>query len=130
MEIEVGEYGRTNLGKIIKFAWLESIEGERYKNKVILIKNNKIVNELYYFSKNEKIVKHSKNIIKLIEKDDYINGEKVIDIFNPKFLSLGELPYIMTENNKYEEQDIETILTKEQMASIEYKVEEVLIIEE
>ena len=124
MEIEVGEYGRTNLGKIIKFAWLESIEGERYKNKVILIKNNKIVNELYYFSKNEKIVKHSKNIIKLIEKDDYINGEKVIDIFNPKFLSLGELPYIMTENNKYEEQDIETILTKEQMASIEYKVEE------
>lgn len=124
MEIEVGEYGRTNLGKIIKFAWLESIEGERYKNKVILIKNNKIVNELYYFSKNEKIVKHSKNIIKLIEKDDYINGEKVIDIFNPKFLSLGELPYIMTENNKYEEQDIETILTKEQIASIEYKVEE------
>ena len=103
MEIEVGEYGRTNLGKIIKFAWLESIEGERYKNRVILIKNNKIVNELYYFSKNEKIVKHSKNIIKLIEKDDYINGEKVIDIFNPKFLSLGELPYIMTENNKYEE---------------------------
>lgn len=124
MEIEVGEYGRTNLGKIIKFAWLESIEGERYKNKVILIKNNKIVNELYYFSKNEKIVKHSKNIIKLIEKDDYINGEKVIDIFNPKFLSLGELPYIMTENNKYEEQDIETILTKEQFENNCYRIGE------
>lgn len=124
MEIEVGEYGRTNLGKIIKFAWLESIEGERYKNKVILIKNNKIVNELYYFSKNEKIVKHSKNIIYLIEKDDYINGEKVIDIFNPEFLSFGELPYILTKNNKYEEQDIKTILTKEQIESIEYKVEE------
>ena len=24
-EIEVGEYGRTNFGKMIKFAWLESL---------------------------------------------------------------------------------------------------------
>lgn len=72
-EIEVGEYGRTNLGEIIKFAWLESIEGERYKDKVILIKNNKVVNEFYYFRKNEYIVKHSKNIIDLTEVGDIID---------------------------------------------------------
>lgn len=70
------------------------------------------------------IVKHSKNIIDLIEKDDYINGEKVIDIFNPEFLSLGELPYVRTQNNKYEEQDIKTILTKEQMENNCYRIGE------
>ena len=70
------------------------------------------------------IVKHSKNIIDLIEKDDYINGEKVIDIFNTEFLSLGELPYVRTQNNKYEEQDIKTILTKEQMENNCYRIGE------
>lgn len=124
MEIEVGEYGRTNKGKIFIFAWLENSDGKRYTNKVLLGNGKIFENKFYYFDYGEEIVKHSKNIIDLIEKDDYINGEKVIDIFNPEFLSFGELPYILTKNNKYEEQDIKTILTKEQMASIEYKVEE------
>lgn len=31
MEIEVGEYGRTNKGKIFIFAWLENSDGKRYK---------------------------------------------------------------------------------------------------
>ncbi len=74
-EIQIGEYGRTNLGKIIKFAWLETSEGEKCKNKVILIKNNKVVNEFYYFSKNEYIVKHSKDITDLIEVGDIIEWE-------------------------------------------------------
>lgn len=124
MEIEVGEYGRTNKGKIFIFAWLENSDGKRYTNKVLLGNGKIFENKFYYFDYGEEIVKHSKNIIDLIEKDDYINGEKVIDIFNPEFLSFGELPYILTKNNKYEEQDIKTILTKEQMQSIEYKVEE------
>lgn len=124
MEIEIGEYGRTNKGKIFIFAWLVNSDGKRYTNKVLLGNGKTFENKFYYFDDGEEIVKHSKNIIDLIEKDDYINGEKVIDIFNPEFLSFGELPYILTKNNKYEEQDIKTILTKEQMQSIEYKVEE------
>lgn len=59
-KIEVGEYGRTNFGKIIKFAWLEDSEGETIKNKVILINRNKVSNDFYYFHGEENIVKHSK----------------------------------------------------------------------
>ena len=51
---EVGEYGRTNYGEIIKFAWLENSEGETIKNKFILINENEISNDIYYFYKGEK----------------------------------------------------------------------------
>lgn len=69
------------------------------------------------------IVKHSNNLIDIIEEGDYVNGEIVDKIFNPRFLSFGELPYIITANNKYEPQEIEEIVTKEMMKSISYKVE-------
>lgn len=67
-EIKVGEYGRTNLGKIIKFAYLEKEPGKRYEDRVLLIKNNIVTNGFYYFKQDEKIVKHSPNIIDLIEE--------------------------------------------------------------
>ena len=72
---EVGEYGRTNYGEIIKFAQLESSEGETIKNKVILINENEISNDIYYFYKGEKIVKHSKQLTDLIEDKDIIEIE-------------------------------------------------------
>lgn len=50
------------------------------------------------------------NIINKIKIGDRVNGEKVIEIFNPYFLSWGELPYIMTDKNKYYEYEIEEIL--------------------
>lgn len=71
-EIEVGEYGRTNFGKMIKFAWLESLEGKRYENKVLLINEDMLNNDFYYFHKGEKIVKHSKQLIDLIENKDIL----------------------------------------------------------
>ena len=71
-EIEIGEYGRTNFGEIIKFAWLEDSEGKIIKNKVILINRNKVSNDFYYFHGEENIVKHSKQLIDLIEVGDII----------------------------------------------------------
>lgn len=75
------------------------------------------------------IIKHSKNIIDLIEVGDYVNGYKVIDIMED--LETGEIhlempmDYTNTElgdctiyNN-----DIKTIVTKEQFENISYKVE-------
>jgi len=67
MEIKVGEYGRTNLGRIFIFAWLEYKEGKRDESKVMLGNGETFENKFYYFEKNEKIVKHSKNIIDLIK---------------------------------------------------------------
>ena len=66
--LEVGEYGRTNLGNIIKFAWLEKEPGIRDNKKVVLIdKMKETMNCFYYLKKDEYIVKHSKNIIDLLE---------------------------------------------------------------
>lgn len=115
-EIKVGEYGRTNLGNIIKFAWFQNSEtGETYKNKVILV--DKMTTEtypFYYFKKDEYIVKHSSNLIDLIQCGDYVNGEQITDIWNGNRIS--------SVKSNFNEEDIKTIVTKEQMESISYKV--------
>ena len=69
----------------------------------------------------DNIVKHSKNIKKLIKTGDYINGQEVIEIRKQN----GKM-YLMTSYvpQKYIAEEIKTIVTKEQMQSIEYKVEE------
>lgn len=70
-KIEVGEYGRTNYGKIIKFAWIGNSKGKREESKVILINEDTLSNDFYYFSIGESIVKHSKQLIDLIEVRRY-----------------------------------------------------------
>ena len=128
-EIQIGEYGRTNLGKIIKFAWLENSQGKRYEDKVLLIKDNRIVNKFYYFNKNESIVKHSKNIMDLIEVGDFVNGKEVkhIALFEgfpdyPKLIFTDErnvLPHETCEND-----EIKTILTHEQIENNCFRIGE------
>ena len=129
MEIEVGEYGRTNLGKIIKFAWIGYSEGKKDESKVLLINNDILSNDFYYFKIGEKIVNHSKNIMDLIEVGDYVNGKEVKQI--AMFEGFPDYPKLIFTDEKYlipgetiENKDIKTIVTHEQMQSIEYKVEE------
>ena len=74
-EIKVGEYGRTNYGKIIKFAWILYSNGKRNESKVILINKDTVSNDFYYFSIGEAIVKHSKQLIDLIEDKDIVEIE-------------------------------------------------------
>lgn len=42
-KIEIGEYGRTNKGKIFIFAWLENSDGKRYTkwNKTSINRNKR-----------------------------------------------------------------------------------------
>lgn len=122
MEIEVGEYGRTNKGKIFIFAWLENSDGKRYTNKVLLGNGKIFENKFYYFDDGEEIVKHSKNIIDLVEVGDIVHIKDVLH---------EDITYIWSEDYlKALKEDIQngiklvSILTKEQMQSIEYKVEE------
>lgn len=133
-EIEVGEYGRTNFGKMIKFAWLESLEGKRYENKVLLINEDMLNNDFYYFHKGEKIVKHSKQLIDLIEVGDIVNKELVIgiiDITNNKEEIIGKKLITQYRSAQFTgldikhyiyANDIKTILTKEQFEANCYKV--------
>lgn len=127
-EIEVGEYGRTNKGKIFIFAWLENLDGKRYANKVLLGNGKIFENKFYYFDDGEEIVKHSKQLIDLIEVKDVIKYrinnisttletkgyiEGIVDISDEEMLQR-----IKNDNNYH----ILEILTKEQYLANCYKV--------
>ena len=122
--IEVGEWGRTNLGNIIKFAWFEDENGKTYEDRVILIDLMKThTRPFYYFEKGEHIVNHSKNIIDLIEIGDYVNGFKV----DVDFLTIELVINVYYEDDDKEWQnikdiEIKSIVTKQQFQAIEYKI--------
>lgn len=120
MEIEVGDYVRDKDGEI---------------HKIIEINNpNDELWTYYKFENNmgnykETIIKHSKNIIDLIEVGDYVNGKEVKQI--AMFEGFPDYPKLIFTDKKHlipgetiENKDIKTIVTHEQMQSIEYKVEE------
>ena len=101
-EYEVSEYYRTKNGEIFKIIDLDDYSF--------------LLDKFYH-----QIVKHSKNIIDLVEVGDYVNGKEVIEVREQEgkiYLMTGYVP------QTYIKEDIKSIVTHEQMASIEYKVEE------
>ena len=109
MDIEVGDYVRTKsgIGKVEQIGnslfWLE--DGSSY-------------------SLSDKTIKHSKNIIDLIEVGDFVNGNIVTD----KYLFAGEMPVVETSGAETNakclcEKDIQLILTHEQYSQNCYTVE-------
>ena len=72
---------------------------------------------LYKNQISEEITKHSSNLIDLIEVGDYVNGNKVVKKYND-YLMVGT-DFI---NQGIPNELIETIVTKEQFKSMEYKV--------
>lgn len=106
MEIEAGEYVRTNgiFGKAEQIGnslfWLE--DGSSY-------------------SLSDKEIKHSKNIIDLIEVGDYVNGQLVRATYLEgvtKYIKLNNSRGVRTYND-----NIKTILTHEQYIQNCYTVE-------
>lgn len=123
-KIEVGEYGRTNYGKIIKFAWLEYSNGKRNESKVILINEDTLSNDFYYFSIGESIVKHSKHLIDLIENKDVLKVriDKTIMVFGIDE-DTSDIKYKeLIENIENGEYELLEILTHEQFEANCYKV--------
>jgi pSer/pThr/pTyr-binding forkhead associated (FHA) protein len=115
--MKAGDYVRTKDYGFIK------VKSFYYNEDMIHILDEN--NDDYDFSKElVEDFKSSPNIIDLIEVGDYVNGEKVIRLFNPMFLSMGELPYAITDKSKYEPQEIKSIVTKEMYSSMEYKIGE------
>ena len=110
--IEIGEYIRTPYHKIEKIKKIKQEDGW------ICVTTDKNAYELEWLKTNK--VKHSKNIIDLVESGDYVNGipiEDIEEIDNKKvFYSNGEM-IAWTNRDK----GIETILTKEQYMQNCYK---------
>lgn len=107
--IEVGEYVRNRRGIIRRVETIKSGKRQFTRTTETLI-NGKF--------KLEDIIKHSKNIIDLIEVGDYVNGERILDITG-EYIRTNET----THNIVYLTKHIKTILTHEQYAQNCYKVE-------
>jgi len=121
--MKVGDYVRTKDGieriKDIK----EWVNFQGYEKIITTDKNQ--YETLYEQSE---IIKSSPNIIDLIEVGDYVNGYEVRDISYygvPNSKTLLELDkWLGNGYKKIANEDIKTIVTKEQFESMEYKVGE------
>lgn len=118
MEIEVNDYVRTEFGNIGKFYRPASESSDVY-----YIYINKDGNKIS--SRYDSTVKHSNNIIDLIEVGDYVNGMKVCKINEPSLVNdYKRIVYCNEDEGLYEgiftNDDIKSILTHEQFSSLEY----------
>ena len=126
MKLEVGQFARLKSGYIVK---------------VLNLKDNWIETDTKFITRTfpKDFVKASYNIIDILEVGDYVNGVEITEIYEKGDSFRGNRNYIFKEktievaNDNYEtipvealfiNNEIETIVTHEQMEQMEYKVEE------
>ena len=115
MKLEVGQFVRTKDGYISQYKYYDTTNA--YMEKLLCIPLNNGT-----FANIEDIVKASYNIIDILEIGDYVNGRKVVDIFydaNDDVMNICVLGSIVYDNN-----EIKSIITHEQMEQMAYKVGE------
>ena len=124
--MRVGDYVRTkdHNGFPGGIAKIKEIRNDK-KHKMDWLKLDKTLDHISFLEQSTNVVKSSPNIIDLIEVGDYVNGEKVIykqykEYPNP----LLDHYVIDTVRCSYREEEIHSIVTKEQFESMEYKVGE------
>lgn len=128
MEIEVNDYVRTKTGYIGKLHKISTYKINDKDKTMYLVDFGNITYAISY----KDIVKHSPNIIDLIEVGDYVNGKKIDAILDSGFKSEGvaervlcfEIDFPIEKGLRaYHNYDIKSIVTKEMFASAEYRVE-------
>lgn len=107
-EIEIGEYVRTKNGYIIKVDKKTVIFDMGYAEQYVDMETTR-----YGFPCEEEIANHNKQLIDLIEEGDYVNGELITDKWDTRISSI---------RSNFNEEDIQTILTKESYMANCYKV--------
>ena len=112
--LEDGMYVRTNEG-IDKFEY--KYKHNEYDFYIYHFQKRNMSNPEFYI-----IGKPSFNLTELIEKGDYVNGVRITEIKDGKpFKEDYNDPYF---SYYFEEEDIKSIVTKEQFESMKYKVGE------
>lgn len=114
-KIEVGEYVRTKDGIIdeVIIEYNGKCNNPNCNMKHISCKCN------YYDEKD--IVKHSKNIIDLIEVGDYVNGDKVDET---RISCFDSIIFVNNYAKELHNEEIKSVVTKEQFNSIKYEIKE------
>ncbi len=120
-EIEVGEYVRTKDGYIFKIVDIDNIFIYVDKEVRYIGETNTSID----YIKKSSVVKHSKNIIDLLKVEDFANGYKIIKInYKDKWIVIQNINEFGENGKKVLlENEIETILTKEQYMQNCYTVE-------
>lgn len=122
MEIEVGDYVRTEFGvskikrKESNFVYEVDKNGTTNMGK-IRFRNYVHIND---------IVKHSSNIIDLIEAGDLIktNQGSIFEINEIRVSSFDSVIFVNDYKIELHENEIKSIVTKEQIKQIEYRIKE------
>lgn len=126
MKLEVGKWCRTEKGTIFKiiggnvdmweididYSYLSKCENEDY-NSYAYNKNNSLFEDL--------VVKSSYNIIDILEIGDYVNGYYVEDVLKT-FVNVAVGSNYFQSPTIYEN-EIKSIVTKEQFESMKYSLE-------
>ena len=105
--MQIGDYARTINGKIWVIKSQQAISGHK-----------------------KDIIKSSPNLIDLIEVGDYVNGYKItdfteIDKYNDEKILYADLNVnLSSEYIAIHEDEIKSIVTKEQFESMEYRIGE------
>ena len=102
-KIKVGDYVRTKYG-------ISKVEEDRRIHFGLM---HPVIDIL----KKEVIIKSSPNIIDLIEVGDYVNGEEIIQV-----ISDGNMSRVKSVDETYFQNDIKSIVTREQFESVKYEV--------
>lgn len=99
---------RTKGGYIIKVDKKTVIFDMGYEEQYVDMETTR-----YVFPCEEEIANHNKQLIDLIEEGDYVNGELITDKWDTRISSI---------RSNFNEEDIQTILTKESYMANCYKV--------
>lgn len=117
-KIEVGEYVRTK-NKGIKR--IDRIDNNKTVNKYSCKGRNDLESDEYELIKTTEILNHSKNLIDLIEVEDYVNGHLVVEKNKEEVWEVEvESDYLI--HHRLKEKDIKSIVTHEQFNAMKYKV--------
>lgn len=128
-KIEVGEYVGTKDGRIAQIKSIDYEAGIYRFDRIIYINDFRMKEDVLYSNEMFKkvIVKHSKQLIDLIKSGDIVNGHLVIDKYEDVDEYGNDFWCLIIEddsllNRSIREEDIKTILTKEQSEANCYKV--------
>ena len=118
--IEIGDYVRTKTQGIKR---IDTIFENRPVNKYGYEIGSEWDGKLYSTIKTTDIIKHSKNIIDLIEAGDFVNGFYIDELSqNPEHKLIWHLSRYGDDDEVFKEEDIKSIVTKEQFESVTFKV--------
>lgn len=120
--MKVGDYVRTKNGIIGKIESKNLIGYNDWIIDTLYYNDDEIIDDWTCGIKEYDIIKSSPNIIDLIEAGDYVNGEKIDSVLGNEELLTEAITNAGIDGRIINSSDIETVVTKEQFESMEYKI--------